>query len=46
MGRLFKVIAVLVVIAFLGLVGYSYYPGVLAPEQAQVVKPVILNVDQ
>ena len=39
-----KVILVLVVIAFVGLIGYAYL-GDLAPTQAEVVKPVTLNVD-
>ena len=43
--RLFKTIVFLGVIAFIGLTGYAYF-GDLSPEQAEVMKPVILNVDQ
>lgn len=46
MGRLIKLLLALAVIALLGLTIYAYYPGTLAPEQAEVVKPVTLNVDQ
>jgi len=45
MGRLFKVLAVLVVVAFLGLTGYAYF-GDMAPNQGKVVQPVILNVEE
>ncbi len=44
MWRLIKAVLVLVVIAFLGLIGYAYL-GDLSPDQVEVVKPVILNVD-
>lgn len=46
MGRLIKLLLALAVIALLGLTIYAYYPGTLAPEQAEVVKPVTLNVGQ
>lgn len=45
MGRVIRAVLFLGVIAFLGLIGYAYL-GDLSPNQADVVKPVILNVDQ
>jgi len=44
MGRLIKVVLVLVVLGFVGLVGYAYL-GNMAPEGAEVKVPVTLNVD-
>lgn len=44
MGRLFKAVVVLVVLGFLGLVGYAYLAD-LAPQTTEVKVPVILNVD-
>jgi hypothetical protein len=44
MWRLIKVVLVLVVLGFAGLVGYAYL-AVLAPESVEVKVPVILNVD-
>jgi hypothetical protein len=35
---------VLVVLGFIGLTGYAYL-GDLAPKQAEVKKPVVLNAD-
>lgn len=46
MGRLIKLLVLLAVAALLGLTVYAYVPGTLAPDQAEVVKPVTLNVDQ
>ena len=46
MGRLVKMLLALVVIALLSLTIYAYYPGTLALDQAEVVKPVTLNVGQ
>lgn len=46
MGRLIKLLVALAVAALLGLTVYAYLPGTLAPDQAEVVKPVTLNVDQ
>jgi hypothetical protein len=46
MGRLIKLLAGLVLAALLGLTVYAYLPGTLDPDQAEVVKPVTLNVDQ
>lgn len=45
MWRLIKAVLFLVVIAFLALIGYAYL-GDLSPDQTEVIKPVILNVDQ
>ena len=45
MGRVIRAVLFLGVIAFLALIGYAYL-GDLSPDQADVVKPVILNVDQ
>ena len=44
MGRLIKLVFVLVVLGFAGLVGYAYL-GNMAPDSADVKVPVTLNVD-
>lgn len=44
MGRLLKVMAVLVVLGFLGLTGYAYLAD-FTPAQTEVTKPVTLNAD-
>lgn len=44
MARLLKAIFVLVLIAFIGLVGYAYL-GDLTPQRSDVRQPVELNVD-
>ena len=44
MGRIFKAILVLAVVAFAGLAGYAYLAD-LSPPQAEVSKPVRLNAD-
>lgn len=44
MGRLFKVFLFLLMIGFVGLVGYAYL-GDLSPEQSEVSEPVELNAD-
>jgi hypothetical protein len=44
MGRIIKALVVLVVLGFIGLTGYAYL-GDLAPKQAEVKKPVVLNAD-
>lgn len=43
MMRLVKLIVVLSVFAFAGLVGYAYF-GDMAPERAEVSQPVVLYV--
>jgi hypothetical protein len=45
MGRLIKTLFVLVVLGFLALTGYAYYPGNLVPEPAEVRLPVTLHAD-
>ncbi|WP_156969571.1 hypothetical protein [Haematobacter massiliensis] len=45
MTILLKTVAVILILGFLGLVGWSYLPGSLTPSQAQVTQPVTLNVD-
>ncbi len=45
MGRLIKLVFVLVVLGFVALVGYAYYPGNLAPQPGEVRLPVTLNAD-
>lgn len=42
MGRALKVLFFLVVVGFLGLVGYAYL-GDLSPEQTDVTEPVTLD---
>ena len=44
MGRLVKLVLFLVLLAFLGLVGFAYL-GDLSPEKKQVTQPVTLDVD-
>ena len=44
MGRLIKLVFVLVVLGFAGLVGYAYL-GNMVPDSADVKVPVTLNVD-
>jgi hypothetical protein len=44
MGRVIKLILVLLVLGFVGLVGYSYLAD-LTPEPQEVTVPVILNAD-
>ncbi len=44
MGRIFKALLVLVVLGFIGLIGYAYLAD-LRPLQAEVKVPVTLNVD-
>ena len=44
MGRVIKAVLVLVVLGFVGLVGYSYLAD-LTPEAHEVILPVILNAD-
>lgn len=44
MGRLIKLVFVLVVLGFAGLVIYAYL-GNMAPDSAEVKMPVILNAD-
>jgi predicted negative regulator of RcsB-dependent stress response len=45
MARLIKALVFLVVIAFLGLVGYAYL-GDLSPDQSEMREPVQLDVGQ
>lgn len=44
MGLIFKALLLLVVLGFLGLVGYAYL-GDLTPDQVETREPVTLNVD-
>lgn len=44
MGRIIKLVLVLGVAAFAGLVGYAYLAD-LAPQSREVKQPVILNAD-
>lgn len=44
MGRIFKALLVLVVLGFIGLIGYAYLAD-LRPPQAEVKLPVTLNAD-
>lgn len=44
MGRLFKTLLVLLVLGFLGLVGYAYL-GDLSPDRVEVNEPVTLDVE-
>ncbi|WP_343078902.1 hypothetical protein [Ostreiculturibacter nitratireducens] len=45
MGRILKAIIFLVLIGFVGLVGFAYL-GDLGPEQSETRQPVDLNVGQ
>lgn len=44
MGRIIKVVVVLVTLGFLGLTGYAYV-GDLRPVQGEVRVPVVLDAD-
>ena len=44
MGRLFVLVLVLLVLGFIGLVGYAYLVD-MAPDSAEVKVPVVLNAD-
>ena len=44
MGRIWKVILVLVLLSLIGLVGFAYF-GDLTPETRDVSQPVTLDVD-
>ncbi len=44
LGRLFKALIFLLVLAFIALVGFAYL-GDLTPEQSDVAEPVTLDVD-
>lgn len=44
MGRIVKGLFVIGLAAFAGLTGYAYL-GDLAPRQAEITQPVILNAD-
>ena len=44
MGRVIKLLVVLVVLGFIGLVGYAYLVD-MAPVSAEVKVPVVLNAD-
>ncbi len=43
-GRLFKILIVLVVLGGIGLVGYSY-SGLMQPDTREITRPVVLDVD-
>lgn len=44
MGRIIKVLVVLVILGFIGLTVFAYL-GDLRPQQSEVKKPVVLNAD-
>ena len=44
MGRFWKAILMLLILAALGLVGFAYF-GDMTPETGDVVQPVTLDVD-
>lgn len=44
LGRIFKLVFVLMVLAAIGLVGYAYVAD-LSPQQEKVTVPVTLNAD-
>jgi hypothetical protein len=44
LGRMVKLVFVLVVFGFIGLTGYAYLAD-LAPDQGQITVPVTLNAD-
>lgn len=44
MGRIIKALILLVIVGFIGLVGYAYL-GDMTPRQGQVTTPVVLNTD-
>ncbi|MEF3047651.1 hypothetical protein [Pseudotabrizicola sp. L79] len=44
LGRLFKLVFVLVVLGGIGLTGYAYLAD-LSPQQEQITVPVTLNAD-
>jgi len=44
MGRIIKVLLVLVLLGFIGLVGYAYL-GDLSPSQSELREPVKLDVN-
>jgi hypothetical protein len=44
MGRLIRFLLILIVLAVIGLIGYSY-SGYLVPEQQTVTTPVELDVE-
>ena len=44
MGRLFTLVLVLLLLGFVGLVGYAYLAD-MAPDSADVKVPVVLNAD-
>ena len=43
-GRIFKVLLFLIVIGFIGLVGFAYL-GDLSPTQSESREPIVLEVD-
>lgn len=45
MGIVLRIILALLVLGFLALVAFSYYPGSLEPERGQVAHPVTLGID-
>lgn len=44
MGRILKALVLLLILGFIGLVGFAYL-GDLAPDRQQVNQPVTLDVD-
>lgn len=45
MGIVLRIILALLVLGFVALAAFSYYPGSLEPERAQVNRPVVLGLD-
>jgi len=43
MGRVLKLIFFLIVAGFVGLIGFAYYPGNLAPDTAETTQPVVIH---
>lgn len=45
MGLIIRILLVLVVLGFAGLVAFAYWPGALDPAPSPVSRPVDLDVD-
>ncbi len=43
--RTLRVLLLLIVLGFVALAGYAYWPGNLTPQQGRIVKPVTLDAD-
>ena len=44
MGRVLRLLAILILLGVIGLLGYSY-SGFMVPEMRQVTEPVVLDVE-